>query len=191
MRSRKRAVCAAALLVFLFALGCEVTKAPRGFLADASDLPADVYGGWIELTCSTAGKTGVQVSGELIAVGRDSVYVVNDALHAIAFADVTSGRLAAYASYAGEMGGLVFLGTLSTISNGWFLVLSAPMWIIGGTVAVSVRMLEPVVDYPREGLSSLARFARYPQGLPPGLDRSRIKIKPFKRSGLAEGEAAR
>ncbi len=191
MRSRKGAICAAVLLLSLFALGCAVTTVPRGYLAGASDLPADVYGGWIELTCSSVGKPAVRVSGELIAVGGDSVYVVNDSLRAIALADVTSGRLAAYGSDAIGLGVLVFVGTLSTISNGAWLVFTMPMWIIGGSAAVSVRTHEPLVDYPHRGWSSVAPFARYPQGLPPGLDRSRIKIKPFVSSRLTLGEAAR
>jgi len=191
MRNRKRAICLAVFLVSLLALGCATTSAPRGYLTGASDLPTDVYGGWIELTCSAAAKTAVPVSGELIAVGRDSVYVVNDSLRAIALADVTSGRLARYGSDATAMGVLVFFGTLSTISNGIWLGFTAPMWIIGGSSAVAIRRYEPMVDYPQDGWGYLARYARYPQGMPPGLDRSRIKIKPYVKSRLTLGEAAR
>jgi hypothetical protein len=78
------------------------------------------------------------------------------------------------------MGGLVLLGTLSTISNGAFLLFTAPMWIIGGSIATGARSFEPIVDYPKRDWGHLAPFARYPQGMPRGIDRKQIKMKPRK-----------
>jgi hypothetical protein len=72
---------------------------------------------------------------------------------------------------------MTFLGTVSTISNGWFLVFTAPMWMIGGGITSSKLSYNAIVDYPRMELNRFAPFARYPQGLPSVIDRSRIKMK--------------
>jgi hypothetical protein len=50
------------------------------------------------------------------------------------------------------------------------------MWIIGGSIAATSRSFDPVVDYPSKPLIDFAPFARYPQGLPPGLDRGAIQM---------------
>jgi len=96
---------------------------------------------------------------------------------AIALSDVQSARLAAYNANADRMGALVTLGTLSTISNGFYLVFTAPLWMIGGSVAAGRRSHEPILDYPEAKFQNFAPYARYPQGLPPGIDRRKIKMK--------------
>jgi hypothetical protein len=126
------------------------------------------------------------LAGELIAITEDSVFVAattfygRDAFHGVALANVRRARLNAYRSNAAAMGGLVALGAVSTISNGYFLGLTMPMWIIGGSGATGARSFEPIVEYPRREWTLLAPFARYPQGLPAGIDRDRIRMKTAK-----------
>ena len=68
-------------------------------------------------------------------------------------------------------------GSLLTISNGLLLVFTFPLWLIGGTVASVSRSYDPVFTYPGTPLTEFAPYARYPQGLPPDLDRGTIRMK--------------
>jgi len=166
------------LLLALFFFSCATTQAPRGWLASSDKTQTDVYGGWFEIKYSSASKVKAPTVGELIAISEDSIFIADQTFHAIARNDIKSARLVIYKSNSEGMGGLVALGTVSTISNGFFLIFTAPMWIIGGSIAAGARSYEPIVDYPKKELSSFMPFARYPQGLPLGIDRSQIKSKP-------------
>lgn len=166
------------LLLSLWMGGCAVTHTPPGWLASPIDMQTDAYGGWIEVEYSSATGEKTQISGELIAINADSIFIANETFHAIAVSNIKSARLSAYNSHASGMGGLVILGTLSTISNGVFWIFTAPMWIIGGRICSRIRSFEPIVDYPKQELSRFVPFARYPQGLPLGINRNRIKMKP-------------
>lgn len=180
MRDLKKTHSILLLFSSLLVVSCATTHAPRGWLASSSNMQTDVYGGWIEVEYYSASEEKAQLAGELIAISADSIFIANETFHAIAVSSVESARLVAYKSNAEWMGGLVFLGTLSTISNGRFLIFTAPMWIIGGSIASCVRSFEPIVDYPKQELSRFVPFARYPQGLPAGVDRNQIKM----RSGI-------
>ena len=154
---------------FLFA-DCATTDAPSHWLSDPDQVATDVRGGWIDIK-SLEGH----ITGELIAVTKDTVFAADSVLHAVVSGNIASARLVTYD--ASNMGDYVFLGTLSTISNGLFLFVTAPMWIIGGSIAAVSRSYDPVIDYPSKPLTDFAPFARYPQGMPPGLDRGAIQMK--------------
>lgn len=115
--------------------------------------------------------------GELIAVTKDTLFLADTVLQAIASTDILTARLVTYdASELMGLGVLLVLGTVSTISNGYFLVYTAPMWLIGGSMAVIIRSYDPIIDYPNKPLKQFLPFARYPQGLPHDLDRTKIRM---------------
>lgn len=157
------------VLCFLLS-NCATTNAPSDWLSDPEQVASDPFGGWIDVW-SREGR----VTGELIAVTEDTMFAAGPGLHAVALNDILSARLVIYD--ASSLGGFVLLGTLSTFSNGWFLILTAPLWLIGGSIAASRRSYDPIIDYPDKPLKQFAPFARYPQGLPSGLDRGRIRMK--------------
>jgi hypothetical protein len=159
-------LCLAALLL----IGCATTNAPTNWLDDVEHAAAGSYGGWIDVRTATS-----RISGELIAINGDTVFVVRDSLMQIMSADVIRVRLVYYD--ASTLAGQVILGTLSTVSNGLFLIFTAPMWLIGGPLAAGARTYEPVLDYPEHSLPDFRPYARYPVSIPPGMDRSRIKLK--------------
>ncbi|NOX87944.1 MAG: hypothetical protein GXO77_02885 [Calditrichaeota bacterium] len=164
------------VLSFYFFLGCAITHAPKGWLPDPSETRTNVYGGWTEIQYSpSAGKT-IKMSGELIAIGKDSLFLANTSFHSIALSDIKSARLTAYNSKAGTMGLLVILGTASTVTNGFFLMFTAPLWLIGGSLAARSRSFDPILDYPKKPWGEFVPFARYPQGLPPDVDKKKIRI---------------
>lgn len=164
----------ASVLMCLFFSGCATTQEPRGWLPDDTKVPTDPYGAWME-----ANTNAGPVMGELIAVSLDTVFIANTSLHGINKAEIQSARLSLY--NAGDLWAAPLLGPLLTISNGWFLVFTAPMWIIGGSIAASSRSYEPIIDYPAKPLHEFVRYARFPQGLPADLDRSTITMKQVKK----------
>jgi hypothetical protein len=92
-------------------------------------------------------------------------------------AAITRATVAGYDIGAGRLATWATVGTISTISHGVALVLSAPVWIIGGSVATSKANHAPLITYPSRPWSDLARYARFPQGLPIGLDPATLQKK--------------
>lgn len=174
-RAERLGSCLALALV----AACATNSAPKGFLPSPEEATASAYGGWIELT-SGEGRNERRVEGELLAVTADSVWVLTDSGGALVVhtASVRKGKLTAYRSNAGKVASWTFLGVLSTASNGLLLILTAPLWIITGTVAASGESIAPERRTPPMSWPELALFARFPQGLPPGLPLGALTPKP-------------
>lgn len=153
----------------LLAAGCATNTAPPGFLPSPDEAQTEAYGGWIELR-SAAGGRNDRVDGELMAVTEDSVWVLGDSgAVVLPTAAVREGKLTAYRSGTGAVAGWTFLGVLSTVSNGVFLLGTAPLWIITGTVAGTRQSHIPERDVAPRAWSQLAPFARFPHGMPAGV----------------------
>jgi hypothetical protein len=118
------------------------------------------------------------VQGELIALSPDRVFVLTDVgLLELPKTTISQAKLTAYDSGAVALGVWTFLGTLSTISHGVFLIISAPVWVIGGSAITAVQSHKPVISYPKNSWEAFQRYARFPQGLPQGLERSSLLPK--------------
>ncbi len=131
--------------------------------------------------------------GELIAVEKDSIFWLEDNnLRSLAREDVSRIRVFTYRSQHAALTAWTVLGTLSTVSHGMLLVMSAPAWILFGSLTTGAVSREPIVGYVSRGRQpspssdwlKLAHYSRFPQGIPPGLDRSLIKSKPSKIPGI-------
>jgi len=129
----------------------------------------DGYGGWISIT--SAGNR--LVAGELIAVDHDTVHVLTlrggSTLVAVPRASIVRARLWAWSTSSGGVllwGGL---GTASTLSHGYFLLASVPTWLVTTLVSAAVESNAGVFEYPGDDWARLSIWARFPQGLPPGV----------------------
>ena len=163
----------------LLAVACAGNPAPEGFLPSPAGAAHDVYGAWIEVTVS-AGRRDSAIAGELIAARADTVWILRDSgpVVAVPTSTVKKGRVARYRSDAGAVAGFTALGVVSTISNGFLLGITAPLWIITGIVASSNESYAPLRGVPPLAWADLAAYARFPQGLPPGIDLGEIRPKP-------------
>lgn len=164
-------------------VACAGNPAPAGFLPSPAQAPQDVYGGWIQVTMS-AGRHDSTIAGELIAARADTVWVLPDSgpVVVVPTSTVKDARVARYRSDAGAIAGFTALGVVSTISNGYLLGITAPLWIITGIVASSNESRAPLRGVPPLGWPDLAAYARFPQGLPPGIDLGEIRPKPGART---------
>lgn len=173
--------CVVVLIVALWAAGCASTTAPRRFLPDLDAMGKNVHGGWAECTL----EGGVAV-GELLAVDADSVWLLSGGhLRVVPMHRVSSMFVTGYNADYGGLAVWTVLGTASTITHGIALILSAPVWLIVGsisTVSYSYNSRESVtrreLDEPHAAARAIERlrmYARFPQGLDPWLDRTLLE----------------
>jgi hypothetical protein len=171
------------LAALVTAAGCASYTAPPGYLPTASAAPFDIHGGWIDVLTRTPDGPE-RVSGELIAVTADSIWVLSpDGTRVVPTAAIRSGELVGWDGQAGTVGAATVIGTLSTISNGYYLVFTAPTWVLVGTVAAINQSNLPIQELPVADWSALRPFARFPQGLPPGIDLDGLQSKTGVRQG--------
>ena len=157
--------------------GCARNPAPAHWLPTADAAQYSAFGGWIVLEYA-ATNASLLPGGELIAVGRDSVFVLPPAgtVTAIPKAAIQRATVAAFDAQWGRLAVWTLVGSLSTLSHGVGLLISLPVWVIGGSLATASASRAPLLD--AEAWRDVQKFARFPQGLPPGLDRARLRPKP-------------
>jgi hypothetical protein len=159
------------------AAGCFQSTAPRGWLPAAEEAPHQAFGSWIRLEDRSRPPTTV-TEGELIAVDRDTIHVHSfGRLVSLPRASVCCVTLTAFHLDYGSIAAWAALGTLSTASHGFGLILTAPIWMLAGTAAASNASVAPRIQSTDPDV--LRRFARFPQGIPPGLDRATLRAKPW------------
>lgn len=181
MRTKKAVTAAIAFMLAILLSGCASTTAPRGWLPSAREAQQEAHGAWISLEYDT-GSFGMVAEGEFIAVGRKSLFMLiqhvnQDTLIAIPLGQVKRGRLTTYGSKHGGLAVWTVLGSLSTGSHGVGAILSFPVWIISGSLATAAQSYAPIEKFPVSTWDELRKFARFPQGLPEGLDQRTLKSK--------------
>ncbi len=167
---------------------CTQNPAPAGWLPPAQGAAVEAYGGWIVIDTARGDRRGggsagpaIQVAGELIAVDPDTVFVMSQGtLVSLTKSQVERASLFAYDAQSGRLALWGFLGTLSSAATGFGALLLAPVWIIGSTAATASRSNAPVVELTSGGgrWAQMALYARFPQGLPPGVDRAALRPVP-------------
>jgi hypothetical protein len=184
MRSRSRLSCALPFAATLAA--CASTSAPPKFLPEPEIAGRDVHGGWLELRVAGAAGRELRLDGELLAITADSVWLMthpdslpaHDSGYVVARHAVTSAHLTWWSADPANLGWLSLLGTLSTISNGFVLILTAPTWVLTGTIASANYTFAPRTGLEPASTDSLdvRSLARFPAGMPTGFDRSFRRI---------------
>lgn len=171
----QRAVLAAAVIALS---GCATHAAPPQWLPDARTAASTGWGGWIRMTVR-ADSVDAIVGGELIAAHDDTAFVMapGDSLRAIPHVMIRKAELVEYDPKQGTVSAYAFLGVLSTASHGVVLVLSAPAWMITGAVLTHVVVNEATTK--SVVMKELRPHARFPQGIPPSLDRASLRPKPY------------
>ncbi len=170
------------------ALGCALAgcaprahRVPENWLPTADQAGADAFGAWVRVEAWEDARGAVE--GELIAVGSDSIYVIAAVgLDAIPADKIGRVVLITHDSNTESMVGWATLGTISTLSHGVFLVVSAPLWIVAGTIAAyeankAGKQEHTPNDAWPEVAQALRPFARFPAGLPQEIDRGALQRK--------------
>ncbi len=200
---RRISVSATLVVVAIGLTGCASSGARRGYLVSPADAQRETYGAWIAVDTRAAETPAHRWRGELVAIEAESVFVHNgESLVAIPIARVKRAKIAAYHSPAAVGGGWALAGLLSTPSHGFGLLLSAPIWILTGIFTSTAMSYEPIttiqsssrgisesidprdvelgiVREPWKSFYAVRKFARFPQGLPPDIDRASLQTKPL------------
>lgn len=161
--------------LLLLTSACFHSTAPERWLSTPDVTQREAYGAWISLqhVQDTSTRT---VEGELIAVAQDSLHVLTaDSLVSLSMGTLTSATLTTYDARLDRMTIWAVLGAVSTISHGVGLILTFPMWIIAGTGAAASASRAPRIQSVDAAV--LQPYARFPQGLPPALDRRALRQK--------------
>lgn len=182
----------AAVTAFGVALlcGCSHMPVPGPYATSASRECADVHGAWIEIRYHDPESQG-RARGEFLAVG-DSIYVLTaESLRVVPTAIVHGAELATFAAHGGDFVSWTLVGILSCASHGFFAALSVPVWLIAGSICTAGQNSTGFAAFPRRSWPELRRFARFPQGLPPGIDRAALSLKPEPAPGRGLRSRAR
>lgn len=165
------------LMIVLAACACSPDPRHRTL----ENVQRDGRGGWVVL--ARAGKPALE--GELIALGDDVLDVLDhDQLIRVPRVEIASLEVWAWPTSPGAVGVYGGLGTISTISNGVFLVFTAPAWLVTTAITAVHESRASLYRYPGDSWNRLAIWARFPQGLPAGVDAHQLIGEPRGVSGF-------
>jgi hypothetical protein len=162
-----------ALLIFsMLAGGCATTYAPRGWLPETEAVPMSTYGGWIRVvtteTSDPSEKKWLEYSGEFIASDSEHIYILYDSLYVLHKDKITTSSIELDKKNTGLYSCWTAAGIASTISHGFYLIITAPLWIMFGIPSASGESFrDRYFAEPPDQIywNDLNKFSRYPQGL--------------------------
>ncbi len=157
---------------------CAGTIAPRGWLSTPEENQRTAFGGWVRLE-TMVGELDT-LEGELIAVQKDSIFILRNSgrLESYSAGEIKSVHLQSYDPKLGTLTLWTLSGAASTISHGFILIISLPVWIATGSLSGAAVSAAAHEKLGPDGWESLTSYARFPQGLPVGLDRAVLLPKP-------------
>jgi hypothetical protein len=174
-----------AFVVFLS--GCSVSKIPADYRYGPRGLKREISGSWavIQLNSKDIYVPVEPLSGELIAAQPDTIYLLTDVgMKALFVSDIKDVVLYKYMNYTGMYAGVTVLMALPDIiaaiayGEPAFLLLDVP-WVLAGTIYTITEGSNHLnlVNYTYPGqLPELKKYSRFPQGMPQGIDRSRLHL---------------
>lgn len=162
------------LIICAVVASCRSVKTPAGTVPRRGSLDKDAFGAWMILT-----KGGKQIAGEFIASSNDSIYILPDnGLQAHAIAGLDTIRIVMYKTDAGAYAVWTSIASVATVLNGLFAVITLPATLVTGiTTSVVEGNRINYLDKGKADWSEMRKYARFPQGLPPGLDRKSLRSR--------------
>jgi len=180
----------AAVLGFVAAIGftgCAHQYGSR-YLPLPENAPRDPYGAYVHVDFL---KTNDLYEGELLAIEGDSLFLVTPASQFIGIHRAPIYSVLANTFNGGDKATRLGLATtalviLAPFTVGFYSLLAMPLYLIVGLVeannAATASRVAYYSDDAEAGLSwkLLARWARFPGGLPSDFSRARVHISPEK-----------
>jgi len=119
-------------------------------------------------------ENGERIEGELLAVEQRRLWIGRgDEGIPVPREKVSYAMLVAYTADNAGLVATTILGTLSTMTHGFFLFISAPLWMLVGGISARSHSSAGYVEYIggvhyTSRLTGLRKWARFPQGIPKG-----------------------
>ena len=172
------------VIYFIFCcifVGCATSYAPENWLPKTEEVPYDAYGSWIylELTKKNDENVSSFIGGEFITFEKSVVYCLNNELQKIPLHKIRRAVLEIDSKNTSSYGAWTVLGMLSSLSHGFYLIISMPIWLITGSASASAESYRDrfEVEYPDSiWWFDKIIYSRFPQGLPSNIDS--IDLKP-------------
>jgi hypothetical protein len=171
----------------LFLSGCSTAKIPMDYRFNPRNVKKEVTGSWIEINLfpTQVLSPEIKLSGELIAIQSDTVYILTEVqLRSILINEIFEATLYIYTNQAGKYalatGLLYFPDILAAIADniGGFLAIGVPWVLAGSIITLSVGNNDSnLLIYPgRNQIEDFRKFARFPKGMPPGIEKERLHL---------------
>ena len=160
--------------------GCASYHAPKGWLPERTYVEQEPYGGWLYVE---ANRNGMQkmADGEFIGTSDESLLLLNEnGLTRVPLDLISYASLKLHDDDRSNFAIWTALGAISTISNGWLLAITAPLWIISGSIITGSETYSGFYEArpPRSiWWRTTTMYSRFPQGIPPGLDVDKLRPK--------------
>ncbi|UCD38592.1 MAG: hypothetical protein JSW54_03685, partial [Fidelibacterota bacterium] len=185
-----------ASLVVVIALfgGCASNPAPKDWLPTPADAQTTAYGGWIRVWTSE-GALLPAYQGELLAVETGTIRVLarQGELWTIGEDQVVKAEMIPHNPELDQITKWTLLGAILTVpifpaligsesslgSHGVFFVFSAPIWLAMGAFSSHVHYRSVCIQVSQADLQTLRAYARFPQGVPEGVDSQLLRPKPY------------
>ena len=173
--------------LILFLSECATVKIPASYRYSARQLKREITGNWIiiKLNSGIIADPDTILAGELIAIQSDTIYLTTPkGLKGVQVTSVVQADLYMYVNQPGSyavLTGLLYLpDVVAALVTGipGFLLLGVP-WIVTGSIITTSEASNHsnILNYPFFcKLDELKKFARFPQGMPPNIDKTRLHL---------------
>jgi hypothetical protein len=179
------------LLVFICIViecGCQNKMIPAGYLRAPKQINKSIRGGWVDVSVipDPSNDTITMLSGELLAVENDTFHILTASTSLIS---LNKNRISSVKLYFFANPRISLLGFLGVIPNifgaisqseyaGPFLLLAIPLFATSLLMAIAdYHDSNSTLRYPmKNSLSEISKYARFPQGLPPGLQKEKLHL---------------
>lgn len=177
------------ILVFILFAGCSPEMEGYRYLPTLNNAGSYQYGGWMvaTVTAEVSSEKPVIISGELIS-GTNHLYYILDRnkMHVVPENRISKATLYLYRKQPGVFAIITIIGIIPNVLASFaypdyssqFLSLGIPALVFGliftaseaGNTRNQLRFPEKIM------LHQFAPYARFPQGIPPGLDINQLKL---------------
>lgn len=177
--SRHNARGLAIAMIFFMLTGCGHTEAPPFWLPSDAKSQADGYGGWASVKSGVKPKRA-DVTGELIAVAEDRLYVLTErGVESVSKNEITTAVVDGYDQDARPVARAWVIGAIASVGAGvWGIYVMQPLWALAGRTALKEAASYARVSYPRQRWEEMSKYARFPAGLPANIDLLTLLPKP-------------
>ena len=182
-------------VLFVLLSGCYSEDIPKAYLPLPGEVKTQVTGSWISVNYHSSQDRNYskKISGELITLQTDSIYVLNELqLYAVDINAIDTAMLYIFKNQTGKyvLATVIMLmpNIIAAIANKMpeYLILAIP-WVVTGTITSIIEGSghKDRLVYPKKNsLEDFKNFARFPMGIPPDMKRNELTLLTHKMKPL-------
>lgn len=159
------------ILVLMVVCGCSYPK----YIPEARDVGINPHGGYIEVWLRPNMNP---IKGELIAVEKGQLEILTTGKEGPKFNAIPLDKVREYRlrfARSREYGWLIPVFTLVSFTHGFVGIFTLPLNLIGSITIATKASREFTYEETQIHPSRLGPFSRFPQGIPEGVDPTRLR----------------